>query len=248
MENEQLVPGELDYSADAIFSPQEVIKAANGVALYKLGTDSSLNVQFYHKRVPVPAKSTEAAIVWEEKVYVRIERPGDKSTVWDRPAKDKDKIRFAFQWQKFLNKQKTSAKGTPIEVLYERGLIADAQLEMLRLSKINTIQQLAAANTAVLEGFGSDGRDLQKIAKGFLNLEIQMGAAIQSEKIKEQLLAQQREMDQQKKELDELRKKLLAEIEGAKEARKEKAAKKKKPEDKEDLDLGISLTEDELPK
>lgn len=75
--------------------------------------------------------------------YVRIEIPGDRSTVIDRPASDFDKRRFSRQYRAYTENREQVDDGTP---LTEWPAIDKAIIEELRFFKIRTVEQLASVS------------------------------------------------------------------------------------------------------
>lgn len=181
------------------FTPMGLIKAADGVALYKLGADSQLFVEFYDRRVPEVAKSMNGAPSFAKVDYVKIYRPGDKCQV-DRKAREEDKRRFPEHWYRYKNGQQQFV-GTKIEVLQQQGLLTDPQIEMLKYAKIQSVEQLAAASELVVAGFGTEGEQMQKIAKGWLNFKAQVEGKEDYNRLKSQMEADRAEMAKQKDEL-----------------------------------------------
>ena len=185
------------------FNPTDILRRGDGVALYKLGDDAELICTFYKKRVAVPSKSTEAALHFDEKVYCRIERPGDKLQVWDQPVRECDKQRFPHEWQRFLSGE-SQLVGTSIKVLGDQGLLTGAQLEMLEVANIRSVEQLANATPATVTGFGPDGQEIQKYARGFLNYQAEIQGKADIDNLRKE---QDAKIDALTKELSELREK-----------------------------------------
>lgn len=184
-----LMDGEIDYMPDATFDPQKILRMGEGVAMPVLGDDAVLDVRFYEKRVPIPSKSTEEAIHFEKRDYCRIQRPGDKSTVWDQPAREADKQRFPYQWQAY-RAGKSQDVGTPIERVYELGLLSEPQVLMLKASGVKTVEQASMATEAVVSGWGSDGPTIQKFCKGFIAQREKAAKASDLEELKAELAAE----------------------------------------------------------
>lgn len=182
------------------FNPTEILKMSEGVAVYKLGADSQLFVEFYERRKAVPFKSSEAAVHFELVDYVKIERPGDKCAV-DRKARDEDKRRFPEQWYRY-KQGKSQFLGTRIEVLAQQGLLSDGQIEMLKFAKILSVEQGANASELVINGLGTEGAYIQKICKGFLNYKAQVEGKADVDKLKSDLQAERAEL---RLEIDKLK-------------------------------------------
>lgn len=198
---EDLIQAPLSFNEMGMtFNPTEILKAGDGVAIYKLGADSQLHVEFHEKRRPVPFKSTESHIEWEMVDYVKIERPGDKCIV-DRKAREEDKRRFPDQWYRY-KQGKSQFIGTKIEVLQQQGLLSEGQVEMLKFAKIQSIEQGASASELVINSLGAEGQYIQKICKGYLNYKAQVEGKADVEKLKADL---QKERDEVRAELAKLK-------------------------------------------
>lgn len=193
---ETFTPGQRTY-----YNPQD------GVAVFKLGADAQLHVEFYEKRTPIPFKSMNGVTHFEKEDYVIIRRPNDKS--WpDRKVREEDKRRFPEQWFRYKNGQSQEI-GDKIEVLQNQGLLTAGQVEMLRYTKILSVQQLAKASELVVASFGTEGHQMQKIAQGWLNYKAQIEHKDGYAKLKAALDAEraelQKERDVLSKQMEEMR-------------------------------------------
>lgn len=167
------------------FNPVGILhqNASEGWAQYRFGTDAQLHVEFYSKRVPQLSASKDGVMVFEQKDYVKIMKPGAKS--WpERPAREADKQRFPSQWLRYKQGQSQQV-GTSIDTLVQQGLITPNQQEMLTQAKVFTMEQLAAASEAVITGFGPDGEHMQKMARGYLRYRKEIESRAQAEEIKD---------------------------------------------------------------
>lgn len=162
-----LIDGDVDFQMDADFDPMRIKQVSGGVAQYHLGADAQLDVRFFKKRLPSKTKSTSEALHFDEFDYISIQRPGDKSTKVVRRVRDGDKARFPLHWQRYMSGEK-QVVGSPIERLYDMGFINESQLGMLKLSGANTVEQVAHASIGMVNGWGSDGVEIQNLAKGFV--------------------------------------------------------------------------------
>jgi hypothetical protein len=117
------------------------------------GDDAKLLVKFYKKAVQNNARSTvEGRPVFDELVYISIMAPGDKNNVIDRKARDEDKVRFPFAWQRYENNATMAQTGTPIE---EWPRVSVSQAAELKAMNITTVEQLAGlADTACQKMMG----------------------------------------------------------------------------------------------
>src|ERR1700742_1016422 len=114
------------------------------------GGDENLHVEFY-----VYKAQGDSDKQWNDKPFVRIMVPGDKTLVHDQPVREMDKRRFPRQWLYFQMKNSESDDfigGTPLEIWHgERPLeISTAQMDELRILKFRTVEQLAQTADAQL--------------------------------------------------------------------------------------------------
>ena len=73
-------------------------------------------VEFYQGSVQKKAKSAESGRpIFDDRVFVRIQTPGDTRTVIDRIATDQDKRRFSRALSIFERGEQISQEGTPLE-------------------------------------------------------------------------------------------------------------------------------------
>lgn len=196
---------------DMDFTPGDVSMRGNGFLVHKLGSDDQLLVRFYEKNIPVPFKSQNGTIVFENQDYVEIIRPGDKSQIVDRKARDADKARFPLHWQRYKT-GKSQTIGTSINKLFEQGLINQPELEMLQIAKVHTVEQLAAASEVVIDGFGPSGQKLQNYAKGFLNHYAKFEGKLDIDKLRTEMEAGKIELQKNLDEVVRLKELLLNQV------------------------------------
>ena len=129
--------------------------------------DETLAVMFSKEPVQNKEKSlAENRPIFEERLFIKIDIPGDMSQRIHRRAKEYDKQRFPIHWQRFNERtgDQELASGMP---LAEWPQISRSQVEELTFYKIHTVEQLAAV---------ADG-----------NLQNMMGAVLLKQKAKEYL-------------------------------------------------------------
>lgn len=127
--------------------------------------NSNLNVIFYNRSVPNPQRSKELGYPFnEDKVYVRIQEPGDRFTVIDRPIKEEDKHRYALQWAQFSQNQQQTVAGAQIELLYPMEPSVAANL---RANGVHTIEQCAEMNAHAIDNM-MGGQQYSNDAKKWL--------------------------------------------------------------------------------
>jgi hypothetical protein len=129
--------------------------------------DETLAVMFSKEPVQNKEKSlAENRPIFEEKLFIKIDVPGDVSQSIHRRAKEQDKHRFPIHWQRFNERtgDQDLASGMPLS---EWAQISRSQVEELTFYKIRTVEQLAAV---------ADG-----------NLQNMMGAVVLKQKAKDYL-------------------------------------------------------------
>jgi hypothetical protein len=129
--------------------------------------DERLAVVFSREPVQNKAQTlAENRPIFEEKVFISISIPGDKSLDIHRVANDRDKQRFPIHWQRFNERtgDQELVSGTP---LAEWPQISRSQVEEVKFYKIHTVEQLAAVADANLQNM-MGGVLLKQKAKAYL--------------------------------------------------------------------------------
>lgn len=153
--------------------------------------DEQLQVEFYI------AKDVEPK--WDGKPFVRINIPGDKTTIIEQPMTEEHKKRFPRQYLYFQmkqNEQDAPAIGTALEVWLSdgNGDITRGHVEELRILKFQTVEQIANASDAQLQRIGMGGPGLREKAKSFLARRNRSETENQLEETKKQLAELQAQM------------------------------------------------------
>jgi len=129
--------------------------------------DDKLYVEFLREPVLHPGKSREEGrAVYEERDFVRIHVPGDKTTVCVEPMHDLNLIRFKARYEKWKAGQAEAVTGTPLSALPG---MTPSKVEEYKFFKIVTVEQLAEANDALGQKFMSFNQDKQR-AKAFIEV------------------------------------------------------------------------------
>jgi hypothetical protein len=100
--------------------------------------------------------------VWEQKEYIKIQQPGDKTSIIDRPIRPSDKVEFRAQYEAYkANKNQDTAGGHPID---QWPALPPDMVEALKESKVFTIEQLAAISDSNAQQMGAirKWRDMAK--------------------------------------------------------------------------------------
>lgn len=139
----------------------------NGFAPVQYGSDAHLSVVFHNKEVLNPRKSQEMGRPFYEGVdFVRIQQPGERDYT-DRPVEEvpETKMRFAAQWQAYLQNQTQVPEGTPVSILFPRNPETAANLQTVR---IHTVEQLASLSMEGIQRVGLGAQDWVNKAKKYL--------------------------------------------------------------------------------
>lgn len=116
------------------------------------GDDSGLWVEFYYNKV-------------HEKPFVKIRVPGDNKTEWDHPVKEKEKVRWAKQWEAFQQQRSQFGNATMLE---QWGVLSDDQIRNLKAFNVQTVEQLASVNDGVISKMGPGARELVRKANAWI--------------------------------------------------------------------------------
>jgi hypothetical protein len=172
------------------------------------GTDKNLFVQFHNHPVKNNNRSkAEGRPCYDNKVYVRIISPGDKTSEVDRLAHEGDFERFPNQYKAFLNKNEGVVDGTPLE---HWPALDAAMLKECKEASLFTVEQIAALPDTAVQKLGMGFRSLKNQAQAFIefakdtSLPQKLAADLQRERDeKEQLKATVAELAAQVKEMRE---------------------------------------------
>jgi len=130
--------------------------------------DKLLAVKIFKKAKLNKFKSEqENKQVFDDIEYVSIMAPGQRNQVTERPMTDKDRERFKFHYDNYLNREETKQNGIPLEMLPG---ITPGQTSTLRAIKVETIEQLAGLHEKAIKNL-YEGRDLVKRAEKFIKGE-----------------------------------------------------------------------------
>lgn len=133
----------------------------------RFAADDKLYIEFFREPVLHPAKSRdEGRAVYEERDFVRIHVPGDKSTVVVQPMHEMNVQRFRARYEKWKAGQAEAVIGTPLSALPG---MSPAKVEEYKFFKIVTVEQLAEAPDQLGQKFMSFNSDKQR-AKAFLEV------------------------------------------------------------------------------
>lgn len=146
--------------------------------------DDALFVEFYWHE-PVDdwlMRTTGEKKVLDRRPFVLIQRPGDNTTVIRTEAREDHKQRFPRQWMYFQMKEglvdTKNLPGTPLESWDELKDKQDYILD-LKSKRFFTVEAIAMASDAQVQGIGMGGLGLREKAKQFL--KAQMGNEVKQE-------------------------------------------------------------------
>lgn len=125
-----------------------------------LGDNSTDRVRFYFNENRKKVNENGEA---KPMIYCSIQTLNDNKSAVDRPVRDIDKVRYPIQWQMFVSGGEQQL-GTPIEDWLNKGIIVEQDYHNLKAANFHTVEGIASANPAFLEGFGAAGSRLQKLA------------------------------------------------------------------------------------
>jgi hypothetical protein len=137
--------------------------------------DAGLHVEFYEKKVTIPANPeiNRPEAFERMEVYCRIIIPGDKTFAHDQPVRDYDKQRFPRHWMAFQvknNEQGPSGFGTPLEqwVIDKPGVINENQRVELAHLGFRTVEQVAMATDMQVQRMGLGALGMRDGARTYL--------------------------------------------------------------------------------
>jgi hypothetical protein len=142
--------------------------------------DNGLHVEFYYD----PDNKTA------EVPFVRIQNPGDKLNIIERPVEEGDKQRFPRQWLYFQMKNSEGAVvGTPLSEWNKDAPseLNRGQLEELQILKFQTVEQVATASDSQMQKFGMGGAGLREKARLYLSNKNKSESAKELEKTRSEL-------------------------------------------------------------
>ena len=103
--------------------------------------------------------------MFRDVAYVQILVPGNNKDIMDRAGNQEATQRWPRQWAAYQNGQEQVLEGTP---LGEWPLMRPAQIAQLNAVNIRTVEQIADASDAAMQGIGMGARELQAKAKAYL--------------------------------------------------------------------------------
>lgn len=137
--------------------------------------DGALFVQFFTKPVEMKARSEkEGRPIFEDRDFIRIQIPGDDTTMVERQIKDEDKARFPSAWAAYQTGRDVPLDGTPVD---QWPAISRSQAEELKRLNCRTLEQLCALSDQQAKKCGMGVFELRAKAKAFLEVSKDAAAA-----------------------------------------------------------------------
>lgn len=133
----------------------------------RFGNDQHTMGLFFTKSVLNPIKSRDAGRpIHENQTYIRIQQPGERLNIVERPVQDNDKRRWADNWKSYVQGKLQVPEGTPVELLFPNH---PAVADNLKGLNIFTIEQLASLGGNAIDNIGMGGQDWVNKAKRYLD-------------------------------------------------------------------------------
>jgi hypothetical protein len=145
--------------------------------------DALLSVEFYDYAALDTWKTQETGIksYKDSCPYIRIAIPGNPNLTIERPADGKDIKKHPRQWLFFQMQtgKIANAENVPGWQLEQWDELGAEQIRQLKFLRFYTVEQIAGANDAQIQGIGMGGQGLRERAK--VALAARNGAAVSSE-------------------------------------------------------------------
>jgi len=180
-----------------------------------LAAIKSQRVTFYTRLIYNQIKSRQQLKqVHDEVVYIRKEFPGNKTTVWDQPAKLEhlkdetgmvmdsergtllDQMLYPREWEAFCRGEDYIGDGTPLN---SWDALTDFQVRDYEFMGLRTIEQFANVTDMQLHGLGLGARALRDKAQAFVaknNVSKQADAVSENKALKQQVALMQDQLAQ----------------------------------------------------
>ena len=148
-----------------------------------INPDSLLSVEFYMYAPEDPHKSEAAGrmVRLPEMPYVRIQNPGDHTSIMESPVFESHKRRWPDKWLYFQiqNNMVEGAAEIPGWKIEEWTHLDPEQVRQLKFMRFSVVEQIANASDAQCQKIGMNGMSMREAAR--LALRQRMGAEVQAE-------------------------------------------------------------------
>ena len=148
-----------------------------------INPDSLLSVEFYmHEPEDVHKSEAAGTLIKGPKMpYVRIQNPGDHTSIMESPVMESHKKRFPDKWLYFQmqNNMIEGASEIPGWKIEEWTELNPEQVRNLKFLRFSVVEQIANASDSQCQRMGMDGLSLREKAR--LALRARMGVEIKQE-------------------------------------------------------------------
>lgn len=153
---------------DTAWNPTGVQMIGQHSGIVQFGNPDAMVVTFYKRSVLNAVKTQAAGMrVHEDQDWVRVQQPGEKEQVVDRPVQQSDTRRWPNQWQDYVQNRKQTPVGIPIDLLFpNHPSIADN----LKAQNVHTVEQLANLSATGMANIGMGAQDYINHAKQYLDV------------------------------------------------------------------------------
>lgn len=160
----QVFNGAAGMPADQI--PMPMPFEAENIFGYDPASDAKKSVIFYVRPVlDRPKSQAEGRPYYNDVVYVRMQDPGDKTTIHDRPATMAEQTRFPRQWALFQQGRGGEHPGTDLVHLFPDN---PSIVATLKHNNVHTVEMLAGLTSTSMQQIGMGGLEWQQRAVRFM--------------------------------------------------------------------------------
>lgn len=155
--------------------------------------DELMSVEFYwHEPVDIKFMEETGKIKrLERRVYVRIQRPGDQTSIIETPAREDHKQRWPQKWLYFQMQEGLAdhGKNIPGWSIDDWSELDADQRKLLKFLNFHVVEQIAGASDAQVQGIGMGGLGLRERARHALKARMDAGIRAEMEQ-KDQKISQ----------------------------------------------------------
>lgn len=128
-----------------------------------MNSENGVLVAFYKDAVQNNFKTSEAGRpIFDEKVFVHLQTPGDTQTEIRRIATQQDEKKFPKAWAAFQSGEEVVLEGTPLE---QWPGVTTSQVKELAYVNVRTVEQLVGVSDANIQKLGPGYAKLKQNAK-----------------------------------------------------------------------------------
>lgn len=131
-------------------------------------SEPGVYAKFHYQPVLDGAASRSAGRpVYQDRLYVEIAVAGQDKQMVNRPAQDKDKVRFAHEWAAFERGEESKRTGTPLGQ-WPRLATSPALVKSLEAANIYTVEDVASLTDETIPKLGMGGYKLREEAQRYV--------------------------------------------------------------------------------